>query len=248
MIFIFIGGLLSACGIFNPEEQDIEPCPWNPEGVGHWITLPITVTPHKKVYKVGDTLRFSFHESIMVRDSNMKRRFDLSGFPFRPVHSLWRFEENSTDIFFPFEKSSFSNIEQRFRPEIVGDSRGKGISMWAITEQDSFLAYTDIILESPGKFISAWWDVYSATLEGSGGDRSYAEPIEFEGKCQNHSLLIRHNLVGDDHLSEFIPELIQIDSLFSNQLYFTGAEWGTDLDRGSTNVRQNAYFGFEVVE
>jgi len=128
---------LCACGIFIPEKQDIEPCPWDPEFVGHNIVLPLEVIPHKRIYKVGDTVRFSFHESVMVRDSNMKRRFDLSSFPFRPVHYMWRFEDGVNGFYAPLAEENII-LEERFRPELLQSRTGLGYRMWATIENDSF--------------------------------------------------------------------------------------------------------------
>jgi len=249
--FILIGFMsilfIPSFGIFLPEKQDIEPCPLNPESVSHWITLPLTVSPNKQIYKVGDTVRFSFHESVMVRDLNMKRRFNMESFPFRPVHTMWRFEQDGDDIFFPIHGQNLI-AEQRFRPEAGRDGRSAGYRMWAVIENDSFLAYSDIILETPGIYISSWYDVYTVTLEGAGGERSYAEPIEFEGQCQNHGLSIQNTLVGDSHLQDYIPELLRLDSLFNGNLTLDGAEQRTELSRGNFSANHRAFFAFEVVE
>ena len=244
---LLVAVLISACGLFMEDREEIEPCPWNPDKVGHWITLPLTVTPHQEVYRVGDTIRFSFHESVMVRDSNMKRRFDMSGFPFRPIHAMWRFEEYTNDVFGVLQDFN-TIIEDRFRPEPVRTSRTSGYRMWATIEQDSFLAYTDVILTAPGKYLSAWYDVYTATNEAAGGDRSYAEPIEFEGQCEGHGFLIQNFLIGDDHLEEYVPELLNLDTLFDGKILYDKARSGSGLDRGGFSTKHSAFFGFEVVE
>lgn len=237
--------MIISCGIFIPEKQDIEPCPWEPESVGHWMRLPLTITPHKEVYRVGDTVRFSFHESVMLRDSNMRRNFDLSSFPFRPVHFMWRFEDDNETYFTPLSEENII-LEERFRPELLSGRTGLGYRMWATIENDSFLAYSDVILKEPGKYISTWYDVYTVTVEAAGGDRSYAEPIEFEGKCDGHYFLIENYVKGESYLENYIPELKEIDTLYYNKLVLEGAERGSGLDRGNFSADHNAFFGFEV--
>jgi hypothetical protein len=248
LICFSVAVLLSSCGLFMEDREEIEPCPWDPDKVGHWITLPLKITPHQEVYRVGDTIRFSFHESVMLRDSNMQQRFDMSDFPFRPVQTIWRFEENTSNIFFPLLDLNNVVIEDRFRPEPVSDFKSAGYRMWAVIDQDSFLAYTDVILTAPGKYLSAWYDVYTATSEAAGGDRSYAEPIEFEGQCEGHGFLIFNTLVGDDHLSDFVPELLRLDTLFRGKILWDKARRGSGLDRGNFSTKHSGFFGFEVVE
>mgnify|MGYP000049655505 CR=1 FL=1 len=51
--------------------------------------------------------------------------------------------------------------------------------------------------------------MYTVTSEAAGGDRSYAEPIEFEGKCQNHFFAIQNNLIGEETYAKISDSLRQ---------------------------------------
>ena len=241
-----LAAALPACGLLDPGP---EPCPYEhaPNNPSHAFQLPVDIVPHLRTYTVGDTVRWRLAESVEVYDRSTDRRFDLRAFPFRPVWAVWRFDDSGR-VWLPLLRDSVA-IDARFRPQAIGDSRAQGYRMRATVERDSFRCEVAYPLRTPGRYVTTWYDVYKAGTGGSGHDRSYAEPITFEGRCDGFAFYI-HNRVasGPDHLDEFVPELKFIDEIHDGSLTDEKKQWQSEFGAGTFVIEREGYFAFEVVE
>ena len=88
--------IISFHACIEKEIDDHADCPYRYKwSNNHYLQVPITVTPRKMNYHIGDTIVFSANFRDSIFDPNTDQTFKIEGFPFRPYSSLFRFQGDS---------------------------------------------------------------------------------------------------------------------------------------------------------
>ena len=85
--------LLVSCKDKGVEEFK-ENCPYELQYSGHYLRVPISISPHKVQYKVGDTIHINTVFPDSIYDLGTKQTFQIKRFPFRPLSLLYRFYDS----------------------------------------------------------------------------------------------------------------------------------------------------------
>jgi hypothetical protein len=238
--------LLSCCGE-SAEDKFARECPYpNIYTNQHQLMIPVTITPNKMLYSVGDTLHIDATFSNLMYDYNTKEKFVIKKFPFDDGVKLWKFE-NDTSFQNGFRDNKFL-MDSIYFQRIDYNGDGTDIVYVDFVEGDSGYAFNmKIVLNKKGKYIFQFEDFinrYTAEF--------YDEKIlnyTFDGKCPTFGVRPVCMIQGDDHLSHFEPELLHIDK----KVFFDN--WGTikiknssqsPFGRGTFAWEFNGTFGFEV--
>lgn len=87
--------ILSLIAFWTCRDKDAEEfkksCPYELVYSGHYLRIPITISPHQLTYQVGDTISINTIFSDFVEDLGTQQTFQIEGFPFKPVSLLYRF-------------------------------------------------------------------------------------------------------------------------------------------------------------
>lgn len=249
--------LISAC-----HDNDIaefkENCPYELDYSGHYLRIPITISPHKLQYTVGDTIRISTVFSDSIYDLGTQQTFKIEGFPFKPLSLLYRFTDSDT-----YDSGYRVN-------ELNIDSIYNHVYNYSSIYADGYRAYTiydyennqyrfesELILKETGRYILLFTDLHG-NHEASGNSELNAEAdaIRFEGQCldEDGDPLLPYYLCsmidsGDDNLEHFEEELIYLDEeVYRGDLRFNRGDPLDALGYGKISVEFSGFFGFEVVE
>lgn len=89
-------------------------------------------------------------------------------------------------------------------------------------------------------------------IRESSGNADLNDPvraIEFEGKCNRVPMFVVSVIDGNDHMEEFMDELIFLDkNVFSDGLISRDQGFTGPLGSGSLQLEFNGLFCFEVTE
>ena len=223
--------------IFSCYDKDADEfkknCPYALDYNGHYLRIPITISPHRLQYKVGDTLRINTVFSDSIYDLGTKHTFKIEEFPFKPLSLLYRFTSNSTY-----------------------DS-GYGYRAYTIYDGSQYEFKSELILKEAGSYILLFTDLFQE-YDGSGNSdlNAEADAIRFEGQCLDDKgkPLLRYYLCsmidsGDDNLEQFENELIYLDEeVYGGKLAHIGSDALDPLYPGSIPLEFSGFFGFEVVK
>ena len=239
-------GLFGDDGGGGEPTRPLTPCERSLNGY-HLAVAPVRVVPHRRTYRVGDTVRFRFFEPTRLRDTAVRETYDLRAFPFRPVFLPVRFPPGApaSAAEFPVGRGEV-HVDAAYRPEVVSDGRGVAARMWARVERDSFFAEAALALTAPGEYVTVWYDVWTVT-SSDGDGRAYAEPVEFAGKC-SAGFQISNYVRGDDHLDAFVPALQRFDTLRLGKWSRADVLDRGPFGGGSAYFEDRGGFAFEVVE
>lgn len=225
-------------------------CPYEMTYWGHYLRIPITISPHQMTYKVGDSIQINTIFSDSIYDLGTQQTFQIREFPFKPISLLYRFTNDST-----YDSGYRVN-------ELVIDSSYRHVYNYSSNYADGFRAYTiyngerysfesTLILKEPGRYILVFSDLYEEH-SGSGNPELNAEAdaITFEGKCPTLEYSMCNMIdSGDDHLQFFEPELVYLDKeVYRDGLRYRGGNALDALYPGAISVEFAGFFGFEVKE
>ncbi len=252
-LLLFIIPLLLAASCENRDEKNEEyfeeNCPYDLKYSGHYLKVPITITPHQLTYTVGDTLRISTIFSDSIEDIGTQQTFKIEGFPFKPVTLLYRFYDGlNWDAGYRVNESSVADVYQPFYN--FSSNYADGYKANTVYQNGMYEFEMKVILEEAGRYVLVFTDLFQEHLgSGSADLNAEADAITFEGQCTGLlQYYICSMITGETHLELFEDELIYLDE----EVYGGGV--GTiensigPLKTGSLAVEFNGFFGFEVVE
>lgn len=240
---------LSSCRDKDAEEFK-KNCPYDFDYPGHYLRIPITITPHKLAYSVGDTVFINTVFPDSIYDLGTQQTFKIERFPFKPLSLLYRFTSSSTydsgyrvnDLFIDSIYNHVYNYSSNY---------ADGYRAYTIYEDNQYRFESRLILKEPGRYVLLFTDLYQ-NHNGSGNPELNAEAdaITFEGKCPTISQYYLCSMIdsGDDHLELFEGELVYLDEeVYRGKLGTIEGSIGP-LKSGSIAVEFAGFFGFEVVE
>jgi len=238
------------------EPEEIELCDGralNYDGYGHYVQMPFDVIPHKKLYKIGDTMSINFEVSKHVFDENLEETLEMIDFPFVPFFHLFRFEKTlpfgSLEAIYNGLGMNTVNIDEVNMPRIINTGfQGKAYRVDFDFDDEYYNFNFDVIFETEGNYLFLIRDgvnSYEAT-----NDSLDASIINFpvENKCEGFRYIIKYILNGEDYLTSFRKEIKYLDEeLWSNSLYSTN---DTHYSNGNNlwNLESMGAFAFEVEE
>jgi hypothetical protein len=92
VILLILMSSIISCGLTD-EEKAARECnyPFIYED-RHYFKVPLTITPHRLKYKVGDTLTITGNFSNKIEDINYEKIFEIDSAFFRPILTIQKFE------------------------------------------------------------------------------------------------------------------------------------------------------------
>ena len=248
-IFIIVLSVLFSCN--DSLEEFKKNCPYEfSEYPGHYLRIPVTITPHKKQYIVGDTIHINTIFSDSIKDLGAERTFKIEGFPFKPHSLLYRFTEevgHSSGY-----RVNELEIDSVYKHDYFYSSKyADGYRAYTIYQDNQYRFESQLILREPGRYILLFSDLYQ-NHSGSGNPdlNAEADAIQFEGKCPGAGYYLCSMIdSGDDHLQSFRGELVYLDEeVYRGRLRFIKGDVSDFLGGGGISVEFNGFFGFEVLE
>lgn len=240
----------------NDAEEFKKNCPYELAYSGHYLRIPITVSPHKLQYKVGDTIQISTIFSDSIYDLGTKQTFKIEGFPFRPTSLLFRVKNNNShDSGFRVNELKIDSI---YKPYLwYSNIYADGFNGRTIYENELYKFESELILKEPGRYILLFSDIYQDyNASGNSDLNAEADAIRFKGQClDDHGKpLLQYYLCsmidsGDDNLEQFEEELIYLDEkVYRGKLAHIGSDALDPLYPGSIGLEFSGFLGFEVIE
>jgi hypothetical protein len=242
IFFSWILILLTGCNGFVQQEK----CPYDKGVSGHFLKVPITISPHQITYSVGDTITISTIFSDSIYDLSTKHTFRIREFPFQPLSLLYRFYDGSNwDAGYRVNELIIDTI---YRHRYTYSSRYadhyRAITLY---ENKKYHFVSKVVLKEKGRYILVFSDMFEEH-RGVGRDDLNNEAFftDFEGKCPNFNLRVFCMIEGDNQLDHFMDELVYLDkNVYRDELTSKDTYLGP-LGKGSMSVEYNGYFGFEV--
>ncbi len=226
-----------------------ENCPYDLRYSGHFLRVPITISPHQAEYNVGDTIRISTVFSDSIEDLGTQEIFKIENFPFKPLSLLYKFDGNEAHSsgYGPNELQ----VEDIYLPDSFQSSNyANGYNAKSIYSNGHYQFESQLILKEVGRYLLLFTDVYQDNIGTGNVDRNAtADAITFEGKCPTLPYYICSMIdSGDDHLDMYEEELVYLDNeVYHSQLGSIESSIGP-LGAGGIRLEWNGGFGFEVVE
>ncbi|MBK6363852.1 MAG: hypothetical protein IPF52_10270 [Saprospiraceae bacterium] len=212
---ILIGFLtfFSSCRLFEVSENT--PCPYKVKYTGHNPLIPLTIHPQKINYNIGDTIHISTQFKDSVYDFSTEETFLMKNFPFDPGVKLWRFENDSTwENGFRVNDYTIDSIYfQRFD---ANDDYVGVLYVDFVEKENKYFFEMDIVLKKKGRYIFQFED-YIHRYPSEYYDEKI-KPYTFEGQC-NLGIRPVAMIQGDDHLTDFVSELVHIDKKIFYDFY-----------------------------
>ncbi len=240
--------LMSTCRDNDAEEEFKKSCPYEIDYPGHYLKVPVTVTPHKLTYSVGDTIFISTVFPDSIYDLGTQQTFKIEGFPFKPTSLLFRFTDSNT-YDSGYSVNEFT-IDAEYKPFLFySTSYTDGYRAYTIYEDGQYKFESRLILKEPGRYVMLFSDIYQDhNASGNPELNEEADAITFEGKCPGLRYYICSMIEGDDHLELFEQELVYLDEeVYKGHLGTIEGSLGP-LKSGSIAVEFAGFYGFEVVE
>lgn len=208
VFFIFVHGCIT----------ETENCGYTPLLVSarHFLNVPINVIPNKQIYQTGDTLSIIIDMSDSIRDLNTEMNFKIKNFPFRPVLALYQFD--SLGI---YQGRGFS-IHEVIIDNIYKPDYQSYISAHSKYNNERYYFSISIVLKKRGKYVFQMQDAYQIYDAGGNPEswKTYADTIDFHGKCSEWAYRINNMIDGSNNMSEFEKELVYIDKTLNfNNFY-----------------------------
>lgn len=247
-LFAFSIMLLAiSCWDDDAEQFKID-CPYDLRYSGHYLKVPITITPHQLQYRVGDTISINTIFSDSIDDLGTQQTFKIEDFPFKPLSLLYRFtSENTHDSGYRVNELHIDSIYNHVYN--YSSSYADGYRAYTIYEDNQYRFESQLVLKEPGKYILLFSDTYQNHIgSGNGELNAEADAITFEGKCPTLPYYICSMIEGDDHLELFEDELVYLDEeVYRGKLGSIESSIGP-LKAGAIAVEFSGFFGFEVLE
>lgn len=238
-------------GLFSCIKENVKPCPYDYTLYlpNHFLRIPVTISPHKMVYKVGDTMRISTIFSDSIYDMGTRHTFKIQNFPFKPLSLLYRITSGTThDSGYRINKLTIDSIYQsKYKYSTIYTDLYTAKTVY---KDNVYKFESELILKEPGKYIFLMSDLYQE-YNGSGNSdlNAEADAITFDGKCYEYYLCYMIDS-GDTHLKSFQNELIYLDkNVYMDKLVSReNHDFSAPLGDGVLQIEFNGYYGFEVVE
>jgi len=255
LVYISLVSLISLAA--QCQRDEFVPPPLCEKAPGEYVQYffpTCEVSPYKRIYQVGDTITFFTNTSDQFVDSSSGSYFDMTNFPLRPVHSFLRVDADSGTHQYPYFFMPWS-IDSIYRPEVLQPNvRDHATRMWAVHDEQTgrFRAEVTFVLTEPGRYLSWWFDVYTATRSSPTGDLTYVDTIPLPDLCEGHTYIIRSAFIsGDDHVTDFLREIIYHNDIYNgvhSTIHRDELPLGHPLRNGRRVLEWNGFFAFEVVE
>lgn len=244
---IFILLLVSSCRDKDAEEFK-ENCPYDLQYSGHYLKVPVTISPHKLQYSVGDTIHINTIFSNSIYDLGTQQTFEIENFPFKPTSLLFRFYD-SMDYDSGYRENELHIDSIYNHVYFYSSNYADGYRASTIYEGNSYKFESRLVLKEPGRYILLFSDIYQDNNASGNSDlNAEADAITFEGKCPTLQYYICSMIEGDDHLELFEDELVYLDEeVYRGKLGSIEGSLGP-LRSGGVRVEFSGFFGFEVVE
>ncbi len=219
LIFYILGLSLYSCT--NSFDDYYKSCPYEFKyGLSHYLKVPINVVPHKQFYNVSDTLSIEMNFSNDIYDLTRSVSFSINGFPFRPIIQVYRFTASDQ-----WESGVTLNNLVMDSTYIEGftssATSANTIFGKTIFEGDRYMFNVDIELNKKGVYVLVVSDYYMQNLGSGNSDaNSYANEIEFEGRCPDTDFFICNIIEsGSLHINEYHEILQYLDKeVYRDQL------------------------------
>jgi len=248
LFWVFLSALLFSCK--SDELPFEEECPYNFAINAHLFKVPIEVIPHQQIYSVGDTIIFRSVYPDSIVDVGAQEKFLIRDFPFQPLSYLYRFKNFDFDYDAGYTVNDHI-IENKYNPYYQASTeRIDWFRAKTIYENGKYHFEHQLVLKEKGRYVMLTTDVFAAIAASSSPEYDEVrESIEFEGKCDRIPMTVVSILENDDHMEEFIDELVFLDQ----NVYFDGLisrDQGANgpLKSGGLQVEFAGLFCFEVVE
>jgi len=254
LVFVIITYLVG-CDRGLSDEEFFEICPYERKYNirAHYLKVPVTITPHQKVYKVGDTMTVSSTYSDEIYDLNMQTHFKITDFPFEPINLLYKFTEEG------FEHGYRINeliVDDKFNTRYVTQSRfSDDFRGFSIYENGMYHYKYKIVFQTPGIYTTVMEDKIEGFTKDEIQDRhkELLTTIDFKDYCGdedgNLTISVKTVIQGDPHYEDYIDQLVHLDKVIYRD-NFKRVE-GIDNDKfgnGSLAIDWSGIFLFEVVE
>jgi len=247
-LIVLVSILLLSCK--SDELPFEEECPSHYANTIHLLKVPIEVIPHQQTYTVGDTIIFRSVYSDSIVDLGVKEKFLIRDFPFQPLSYLYRFKNFDFDYDAGYTVNDHF-IEDKYSPYYqASSSRIDWFRATTEYENGEYSFEHKLVLKEKGRYVMLTTDVFAAIAASSSPEYDEVrESIEFEGKCDRIPITVVSILEQDDHMEDFMDELVFLDE----NVYFGGL---ISRDQGSTGPLRSGglqleftgLFCFEVVE
>jgi hypothetical protein len=239
--------MVSSC--IEKEAEFRKNCPYDLAYSGHFLRIPITISPHQLAYKIGDTIRISTIFSDSIYDLGTQQTYKIEGFPFRPTSLLFRFYDDTN------YDSGYSvntlKIDSIYNPYYWWSSQyADGFNGRTIYEENQYRFECELVFKEPGRYLLLFSDIHGDyEASGNGELNAEADAITFEGKCPTLGYYLCSMIdSGDDHLDLFERELVHLDTaVYRGKLGSIVSSIGP-LKGGGIAVEFSGFFGFEVKE
>ena len=249
-LFLLLIPLLWGASCGNRAEEDFKKtCPYELHYPGHYLRVPISISPHKLQYHVGDTMKISTIFSDSIYDLGTQHTFKIEGFPFKPSSLLYRFTASDTyDSGYTVNELTIDSV---YTPYYwYSNSYADGFNAKTLYEDSTYRFECQLVLKEAGRYVLLFSDLYQSNVATGNADlNAEADAITFEGKCPTLSYYICSMIdSGDAHLDLFEDELVFLDQeVYDGKLGSIEGSSGP-LRSGGVRVEFSGGFGFEVVE
>ena len=248
-LFLFLG-----C-IDHDAEEFKKNCPYDLKYTSHYLRVPVTISPHKLTYKIGDTIHISTIFTDSIYDLGTQQTFKIVEFPFRPITLLYRFYDGMN--WNSGYRDNDSYVDSIYRPNYnYSSAYADSYRANTIYENGIYKFDLQLIFKENGRYVLLFSDKYQDyNASGNSDLNAEADAIRFEGQCldDNGKPLLRYYICsmidsGDDNLEQFEEELVYLDNeVYRDKLGSIEGSLGP-LKSGSIAVEFSGFFGFEVVE
>lgn len=249
MCLLLLVGCFSSSEDILTHEEYFELCPYELKyGRSHVLEVPISVTPHQTVYRVGDTLTISMHFSDSILDLSRETYFKIENFPFEPVTLLYRINGDST-----WDSGYLLNqvlVEDKFNPRFNPQSnKAADMRGFTIYEEGYYHFEYKVVLETPGRYSTLITDMYEQNIVLDPERNAVADAIEFEGRCPQSNFAVAMIIDKEQKYEDYLEELIFLDKeIYWDGLTTLDPSLSDALEKGQGFFEWWGMYFFEVVE
>lgn len=251
IIILLVFATLMGLGCIDKDAEEFrKSCPYELTYSGHYLRVPITITPNKAAYRIGDTVRIATIFTDSIQDLSTGQVFKIEDFPFKPLALLYRYH-NGVEWDAGF-RVNYVKVDSIYQPKYkFSTSYADHINSKTLYEGGMYRFEIELVLNERGTYILLLTDLYQEHI-GSGNSELNAEAdaITFEGKCPTLRYYICSMIEGEDNLELFEDELVHLDK----EVYGDKLSSNSDKNRtgiyglGSISMEWSGMFAFEVTE
>lgn len=223
VIIIFFVTTLFGCG---GDDLQNNSCLKEFKYTGHTWQVPLSISPNKQIYSLGDTVTFSTIYSDSIFDASLDRKFLIRDFPFRPFSLLYRFYDlhpNWEDGYLANEIIVDSTYSPRYSP---GSDKSGVLYATTIYQNGMYEFQFKLVLKEKGNYIFFLSDEYESIRRlGLGNGNDEANATQIEGLCDQASWRLITSFQGESYLRDYEKELEFLDKeIYGNELSFLNVE------------------------